>query len=139
MTGKVKNKEPAIPSALRELLIRVRAAIKETRSMNPDIRVSVSVGWPELHAVYSLTRNIKAVRVSRDKLKLALRQTHSVLDSRNADSHAFELLSDRAVLRLLVDIERSMSGKETRPELAFQAHSRLKDLIRRAKRRKSAL
>ncbi len=107
--------------------------------MNPDARVQIDIGWSEVQAVYRMSAGLTAARRSRDAAKTELRRAQQIIKSKNADVEDFDLLNDRAVLSLLVEVERAMSGKEQRAEIAFRTHNKLKALIGRAKKRKNNL
>jgi len=127
--------ELPLPEALRVLLARARASLKAGK------KAVVEVGQPELRGIYALSTAVDNARKSRNKLRKQLQEQNKVLEQTRKDARDQNLLNNRAVVSLLVEVERILSG-EVQDDVALRnVHTRVAAFVRRsasADRRKTA-
>lgn len=127
--------ELPLPEALRVLLARARASLKAGK------KAVVEVGHPELRGIYALSTAVDNARRSRNKLRKQLQAQNKVLEQTRKDAHDQNLLNNRAVVSLLVDVERILSGEVQDDAVLRAIHARVAAFVRRsalADRRKTA-
>lgn len=127
--------ELPVPSALRTLLSKARADLKAGR---PAV---VEVGQPELRGIYALSTAVDEARKARDKLRKQYQEQGKLLEQARKDARDQNLLNNRAVVALLVDVERILSGEVQDDEVLRAVHARVEGFVRRsalADRRKTA-
>jgi len=118
---RVPHVNPALPPALRALLVKVRAGLKEAGDDGAqDARraaVPVKMGWAEVRAVYSMHTALGAAREARDtwtqKANRSARKLEDTVLQTRSDFEQVDLLNNRAVRSLFVDIERILAGDES--------------------------
>ena len=119
----------ALPTALRDLLIEVRNGLRARGDDGVQgghrARVPVKMGWTEVRAVYALHIALSKARADRDDWKK--RAMHS---ERAADPTAPNpLTQNRAVLDVLIDVERVLSGEEDSEAALHATLQRVRDLL----------
>jgi hypothetical protein len=127
--------ELPIPSALRTLLSKARADLKAGRT------AVVEVGQSELRGIYALSTAVDEARKARDKLRKQYQEQGKLLEKARKDARDQNLLNNRAVVALLVDVERILSGEIQDDEVLRAVHGRVEGFVRRsalADRRKTA-
>lgn len=127
--------ELPIPSALRTLLSKARADLKAGRT------AVVEVGQSELRAIYALSTAVDEARKARDKLRKQYQEQGKALEQARKDARDQNLLNNRAVVSLLVEVERVLSGEVQDDEALRTVHARVAGFVRRsalADRRKTA-
>ena len=127
--------ELPVPSALRTLLSKARADLKAGR---PAV---VEVGQPELRGIYALSTAVDEARKARDKLRKQYQEQGKLLEQARKDARDQNLLNNRAVVALLIDVERLLSGELQDDEVLRAVHARVDGFVRRsalADRRKTA-
>jgi hypothetical protein len=124
-----------LPTALRDLLARARPDLKTQK------RAIVTIGDAEVRGVYALSTAVNNARRSRDKLRAELRAQGKLLEEARQAARDQNLLNNRAVVSLLIEVERILSG-EVQDEAALRAvHGRVAAFVRRSAqgdRRKTA-
>lgn len=124
-----------LPTALRDLLARARPDLKTQK------RAIVTIGDAEVRGVYALSTAVNNARRSRDKLRAELRAQGKLLEEARQAARDQNLLNNRAVVSLLIEVERILSG-EVQDETALRAvHGRVAAFVRRSAlkdRRKTA-
>lgn len=144
--------EPApdkLPAALRALLIEVRKGLQKKGDDGSQggarASVPVKMGWAEVRAIYALHTALGAARTARDAWQKKAAKGARVLEATEAQTRAdfeqLDLLNNRAIVSLLVDIERILSGNNDDdghdiPDAQIHATlGRVKDLIKRANKK----
>lgn len=120
-----------LPTALRALLQLVRKSLKD--NSDPEAETVVAIGWAEVRGIYALSSALHTARESRDALKRQLAKSHKDLARNRADVVDHDLLQNRAVVALLVDVERVLSGEEASDRAMFATLERVRSLIKRAR------
>lgn len=129
------NVELPLPEALRALLAKARASLKAGK------KAVVEVGAAELRGIYALSTAVDNARRSRNKLRKQLQEQNKVLEQARKDARDQNLLNNRAVVALLVEVERILSGEVQDDEALRAVHARVAGFVRRsalADRRKTA-
>lgn len=129
------NVELPLPEALRALLAKARASLKAGK------KAVVEVGAAELRGIYALSTAVDNARRSRNKLRKQLQEQNKVLEQARKDARDQNLLNNRAVVSLLVEVERILSGEVQDDEALRAVHARVAGFVRRsalADRRKTA-
>ena len=110
--------DPPMPLAVRALISKVRIRLREkssTGSAGDVTTVSVLLGWPEVRGIYAMSTAVAAARASRDEAKAAAKAAESAAartEARAKDQLAHvDLLNNRAIVALFIDIERILSGE----------------------------
>jgi hypothetical protein len=124
-----------LPEALRTLLSKARADLKAGRV------ATVEVGPSELRAIYALSTAVHNARMSRDKLRRQFQEQGAALDKARKDARDQDLLNNRAVVSLLIDVEHILSGEIQDEQALRTVHARVRAFVRRSAlkdRRRSA-
>jgi hypothetical protein len=96
--------------------------------------VHVPMGWAEIRAVYSLHTQLGVARTSRDEWKRKCSRIGADLERSRADIQDHDLLNNRAVVSLLVDVERILAGTEDSETAVHETRKRVKKLVARARK-----
>lgn len=124
----------AMPKALRELLARARADLKTKQT------AKVTLTMTEVRAIYALSTQLHAAREARDAQKRAVQAVRKDLVAAQKASRDQDLLNNRAVVALLIEVQRILKGAETSEAAVLAVGARLERYIRRSRdaARKSA-
>ena len=130
-----EDEEMPLPTALREMLVKARAEFKA------GDKATVTIGPAEMRGIYALSTAAYNARKSRDKLRAAFRDQNRLLEEARQAARDQNLLNNRAVVSLLIEVERILLG-EVQDEMALRAvHGRVAAFVRRSAlsdRRKTA-
>ncbi len=127
-----------LPTALRELLVQVRAGLKKAgdtgaaggrRSM-----VTVKMGWAEVRAVYALYTALERLRSARDAAKKDVQRARNDLERSRDDIADIDMLNNRAIVSLLVDVLHILNGDEESVENIEQTRARVEEVVDRARK-----
>lgn len=133
-----RTESDKLPSALRTLLIVAREGLKKLgddgSQGSAKAVVHVPMGWPEIRAVYALHTQLGTARASREEWKRRCARSNSDLERSRADIRDHDLLNNRAVVSLLVDVERILSGAEDSETAVHETRKRVKKLLTRARK-----
>jgi len=124
-----------LPEALRVMLAKARADLKAGRV------ATIEVGPSELRGIYALSTAVHDARMSRDKLRKQFQEQGKALEKARKDARDQDLLNNRAVVSLLIDVERILSGEVQDDEVLRAVHARVYAFVRRSAlkdRRRSA-
>jgi hypothetical protein len=118
------------------MLKRVRAGLlkkgDDGSAGAPRATVNVAVGWAEMRAIYAMHNQLSVARKARNDFKGKVKKVRVLLEQAQGDIHDHDLLNNRAVVSLLVDVERLLSGEEDSQLALHETHKRVKTLIARA-------
>ncbi len=122
-----------LPTAVRELLVRARAGLKENKT------TYVTLGWPEVRGIYALWISLGKARLARDSWKKRFLQTSRNLDETvkhaKEDLDQIDVLDNRSTVALLLDIRAILAGNDI-PEIQIhETRNRVDTLIKRASAR----
>lgn len=118
--------ELPLPAALRDMLSQARADLKAGR------KAVVEVGPSELRGIYALSTAVDDARKSRDKLRKQLQEQNKVLEQTRRAARDQDLLNNRAVVSLLIEVERILSGEVQDDEALRVVHARVAAYVRRS-------
>lgn len=123
-----------MPQALRELLARARADLKTKQA------AKVTLTMTEVRAIYALSTQLHAAREARDTHKRAVQKVRKELVEAQKAARDQDLLNNRAVVALLIEVQRVLNGEETSDAAVVAIGERLGRYIKRARdaSRKSA-
>lgn len=127
--------ELPLPEALRILLAKARADLKANK------RAVVELGPSEIRGIYALSTAVDDARKARDKLRKQYQEQGRQLEQARRDARDQNLLNNRAVVALLVEVERILSGEVQDDDALRTVHARVAGFVRRsalADRRKTA-
>lgn len=121
-----------LPEPLRKVVVKIRAALKKAGDDGTQgsarASVKVDLGWAELRAIYRLNAALGAARESRHawerKASNTTQKLNQTVEQTRADFAQLDLLNNRAIVALLVDVERVIQGDEDVTEL--QVHETLR-------------
>lgn len=116
-----------LPAALRDLLAKARAKLKAGEAAKVTLTMS------EVRAIYALSTQLHAARESRDKLRKELQSERKAVVKLSREARDRDLVQNRAVVALLIDVERLLRGEETSPDAQASAFDRLQRYIKRAR------
>lgn len=128
----------ALPDSLRSFLARVRKKMQAT--YGPDAlsistaSVAVKVTWTEVRAIYALSQSLQAARSSRDNVKGLLRANKGDLERVRADIVDHDLLQNRSVVSLLVEVQRFLDGEDMTEREMYALRKRVSGVVDRARR-----
>ncbi len=108
--------------------------IEARKGLKTKDRVRVEIGWPEVRAIYALYTAVSAARVARDKNKATSKKLARQLDEAIASTTEVNLMKNRAVVALLVDVERILSGDETSSRATHAALKTTRDLLGKSRK-----
>lgn len=129
------NVELPLPEALRVMLAKARVELKTKK------KATVEIGPSEARGIYALSTAVDDARKARDKLRKQYQEQGKLLEKARKDARDQNLLNNRAVVALLVDVERILSGEVQDDEALRAVHARVAGYVRRsalADRRKTA-
>ena len=129
------NVELPLPEALRVMLAKARADLKAGRT------AVVEIGKAEIRGIYALSTAVDNARRSRNKLRKQLQEQNKVLEQTRKDARDQNLLNNRAVVALLVEVDRVLTGEIQDDDALRNIHARVAAFVRRsanADRRKTA-
>jgi hypothetical protein len=129
------NVELPLPEALRAMLAKARVELKTKK------KATIEIGPSEARGIYALSTAVDDARKARDKLRKQLQEQNKLLEQARKEARDQNLLNNRAVVSLLIEVERILSG-EVRDDGALRAvHARVAGFVRRSAlgdRRKTA-
>lgn len=143
MAAKGEDDGASLPSAVRAMLIKARAALKKKGDDGSQggarQTVSVSMGWPEIRGIYKMYTSVQSARLARDKAKKtaakAVRELEEARAAFERDLGNIDLLNDKAVISLLIDVRNILTGESDSPQALYGTKKRIEELIARARKR----
>lgn len=119
--------EVAIPESLSKLLSKARAQLKEKQSA--DVKLTMV----EVRAIYSLSHQLYKAREARDTFRKQNQSLRKDLEKLGREARDQDLIRNRSIVALLIEVDRILTGEETSPQAAIDAHARLQTHIQRAR------
>jgi predicted phage gp36 major capsid-like protein len=116
-----------IPPVLTDFLRTARKDLKEKGE------APVVMTTPVVRAIYSLSTALNAARDARDRFRTLNTALRKELVSAQRAARDQDLLNNRAVLNLLEDVDRLLTGEETSVAAAHAAHEKLQKYIKRGR------
>lgn len=132
-----------LPPPLTIMLSRARKklqAVGDDGTLGtPRKTVAVQIGWPEMRAIYNIWTALGAARTARDTWKQkalvsAGRYQAMTHKSRTAIAET-NLLNNRAIVALLVDVERILAGEDVSESEMHGTRNRVHAVLERARKR----
>jgi hypothetical protein len=99
-----------------------------------DASVPVPVSWVEVRAIYALSLSLQNARASRDNVKGVLRSKNTDLERARRDIVDHDLLQNRSVVALLVEVQRFFDGADMTEREMYDLKKRVGALVARARK-----
>lgn len=118
-----------LPDSLKALLAKARSKLKAGEAARVELTMA------EVRAVYSMSTKLHAAQEARDQLKRDNSALRKELAKAQKDARDQDLLNNRAVVALLIEVDRIITGETDSERAVRDIHERLQRYIRRAAQR----